>query len=376
MKKVFLFNIIPIFITSILAFGPVAAQILESSHLPIVIIETAGQNIPDEPKITADMGIIYNGPGMINYIDDPFNEYDGKIGIELRGATSQFLYPKKQYAVETRDEVGENNNVPLLGMPAENDWVLYAPYGDKTLIRNVLAYKLAEKIMDYAPRTRFCELVLNGEYMGLYVLTEKIKRDKNRVDVDRMEVTDTEGDELTGGYILKLDKYAGEDTEGFLSDYAPVPGAAAETFFQYHYPKPADITSAQEAYIQNFIGDLDDLMDSRDFADSLSGYENFIDPATFVDYLLINEMCKNVDAYRLSAFLYKDKNSIDDRLKAGPVWDFNLAFGNVDFCMGPSPYDWVLDYYNFCPQDAWLIHFWWQRLRKELRFREQDRPTE
>jgi len=120
-------------------FPPV---IFESSHLPIVVIDTDGQNIVDDYKITAHMGVIDNGPGEMNDISDNYNHYDGLIGIEIRGSSTQ-MFPKKQYAVETRDSTGENLNVPLLGMPVENDWILYAPYSDKSLIRNVLAYDLA-----------------------------------------------------------------------------------------------------------------------------------------------------------------------------------------------------------------------------------------
>ncbi len=133
----------------------------ESSNLPIVVINTHGQTIPDEYRIIADMGIIYNGPGQRNHVNDPFNNYDGKISIELRGSSSQ-MFPKKQYALETEDAQGENLNVSLLGLPEENDWILNGPYSDKSLIRNVLIYRLARDLGNYASRTRFCELVLNG----------------------------------------------------------------------------------------------------------------------------------------------------------------------------------------------------------------------
>ena len=343
---------------------------LDSSSLPIVIITTPNaEPIPDEPKITADMAIIDNGPGQMNDVDDPPNDYDGKIGIELRGSTSQDLYPKKQFALETRDELGENNNVSLLGLPKENDWILHAPYSDKTLIRNALAYKLAGQIMPYAPRYRFCEVIVNDEYQGVYLLLEKIKRDNDRVDISRLDPDENAGDALTGGYILKLDKWNGSDNDGFPSDYPPQPGAIQQTIFQYHYPKPEDISNPQKAYIQEFMHEFDDVMASDNFADSTTGYHQYIDALTFVDYMIVNEICKNVDAYRLSTYFYKDRDSIDGRLKMGPVWDFNLGFGNVDFCMGPSPTEWVLNYSNYCPADNWIIHFWWEKLRFEEGFR-------
>ena len=138
------------------------------------MIDTYGVDIPDDPRIPAHMGIIDNESG-INNINDDFNGYNGDITIETRGNSSQWN-DKTPYRFETVDEEGENNNVELLGMPEENDWVLYAPWQDKTMLRNVLAYQLSNEIGKYAPRTKFIELFLNDEYKGVYVLMEKIKR--------------------------------------------------------------------------------------------------------------------------------------------------------------------------------------------------------
>lgn len=153
-----------------------------SSNLPIVVIETGPQEIVDDPRITATMGIINNGDDAVNHLTDPYNDYLGYISIEYRGATSQ-AFPKKSYGFETQDHSGENRNVSLMGLPEENDWVLYAPYSDKSLIRNILSYRLFREMGHYAPRTRLCELVVNGDYLGVYVLVEKIKRDRNRLDI-------------------------------------------------------------------------------------------------------------------------------------------------------------------------------------------------
>jgi CotH protein. len=159
------------------------------------------------------MKVIWNGDGQRNNITDPPNHYNGKIGIELRGSSSQ-SFPKKGYAVETRDSAGENLNVELMGFPAENDWVFNATYNDKSLMRDVLVYDAARKTGRYASRSRYFELVVNGDYKGLYILFEKIKRDKNRVAIKGMEITDTSGVALTGGYIVKIDKLDGEDIGG------------------------------------------------------------------------------------------------------------------------------------------------------------------
>lgn len=140
-----------------------------STNLPLIFIDTQ-TDIVDEPKVTGKMQVINTEDGLNTPIQE--SEYDGAIGIEIRGQTSQG-FPKKQYSLETRDAEGDNNNVSLLGMPEENDWILYAPYSDKSLMRNVLAYDLARVMGRYASRVEFAEVVLNGSYQGVYVLLEK-----------------------------------------------------------------------------------------------------------------------------------------------------------------------------------------------------------
>jgi len=323
---------VPILLVALLC-GPGFAVDFTSSNLPIVDIRTDGEPIPDEPKNEAWMGIIDNGPEQRNHIGDPFNGYVGNIGIEVRGSSSQG-FPKKSYALETRAADGENLNVPLLGMPSENDWVLHAPYSDKSLMRNALACWIARQMQNYASRTRFCEVVLNGDYQGIYVLMEKIKRDKNRVDISTLREKDSAGDELTGGYIIRFDRFVAGQTEGWYSAYSFA--ALSRLFYQYHYPQASAITVEQEMYIQGFFNQLEDILAGQQFSDPEQGYARYIDVASFVDHIIINEVAKNVDAYRLSTFMYKDKDSIDGRLVMGPIWDFNLAFGNVNYNVHPS----------------------------------------
>jgi hypothetical protein len=278
-----------------------------SSNLPIITINTNGQSISDEPKITADMGIIYNGAGEINRMMDPKNNYNGKVGIELRGSTSQ-SFPKKPYGFETRDNTGEDLDVSLLGMPKESDWTLNATYNDKSLMRDGLAYILAGSVMEYAPRVRYCELVLNNSYMGIYLLIEKIKRDKSRVDISKMEVTDNSGDALTGGYIIKLDKTTGSNSRsGWFSRYKPFTGALKNTYFQYEYPSVDNITDAQKNYIQNHIHNVEDVIASNDYKNTSSGYRKYIDVNSLMDFIIINELTKNPDGYRLSTFFLQRK---------------------------------------------------------------------
>ena len=159
------------FIIPFLSFGQITKF---ESKLPIVMIDTENQTILNEERIICNMGIIYN-EGDINNTENAFNEYNGNISIEIRGTSSQF-FEKKSYSIETQKINGDNNNVPLLGLPRENDWILYGPYYDKTLIRNTLTYKLFQNMGHYSPRYRYCELFINDDYKGVYVFIEKIIR--------------------------------------------------------------------------------------------------------------------------------------------------------------------------------------------------------
>jgi len=336
---------------------------LVSSNLPIVVINTWGQEIVDDPRIIVHMGIIDNGPGVRNNLTDNYNNYDGLIAIELRGSTSSW-YPKQQYRFETQDSTGENFNVDLMGLPAENDWVFYGPWDDQSLIRNVLAYQLSNAMGRYASRTKFCEIVLNNDYRGLYVLMEKIKRDNNRVDISAMDVNDISGDVVTGGYILKIDKSDGENIGYWESGNGVT--------YQYHYPKPDEIVTQQEAYIQNFIAQFENAMDGLDPSDPFTGYPIYLNISSFIDHFLINEFAKNVDAYRISAFMYKMRDSNGGKLHAGPIWDFNLSFGKAWF-----PEDlfltegWQVHYNTWRPWDIYQVPFWWEILSSDIQFVDQ-----
>ncbi len=346
-----------------------SAQTLTSSNLPIIVINTSGQTILDEPKITASMGIIYNGIGNRNTVTDPFNNYDGKIGIEIRGSSSQ-MFPKKQFGIELRNDAGEAINWALLGMPAEEDWVLFAPYNDKSLMRDALAYKFARSLGRYAPRTHFCEVIINGEYQGIYVLIEKIKRDKNRVDVSKLDPEEISGDDVTGGYIIKIDKETGSGNGGWTSSYTPPGRDGTQTiFYQYDYPKATEIPTAQKNYIRNFMAGFEGTLNGPNYSHPDIGYSKYIDVESFIDFFIVNEVSKNVDGYRLSTYLHKDKDSKGGKLHMGPVWDFNLGFGNADYCTSGNPQGWVTNFNTVCNGDWWLIPFWWNRLMQDGTYR-------
>jgi len=328
--------------------------IIGESDIPLIVINTSGQEIPDEPKITATMGIIDN-PGGLNHPTDTFTGYDGFIGIELRGSSS-LSFEKKNYGIETRNADGSNKNVSLLGLPPENDWVLHGPYSDKSLMRNALAYYLGNKMGHWAPRTRFCELYIENDYKGVYLLVEKVKRDANRLDIEALTPEEVSGSDMSGGYILSIDR---------PGDYywtSPYIGSNyyGDIIINYIYPDYATMPNQQKHYIQNFVTSFEDALFNEQFRDPLVGYRAWADPESFVDYFLISELSRNVDAYRLSTFFYKDKN---EKLMMGPIWDFDLAFGNANYYDAYNTQGWMMS--SVDPMDGFQVPRWWERLRED-----------
>ncbi len=342
------------FLLSFLSFNTIA-QIFTSSNLPLVIINTNGQTIKDDPKVTVDMGIIWNGPGKRNALSDPKNNYNGKVAIEWRGSSSQG-FPKKSYGFETKTSDMLDMDVSLLDLPEENDWILYAPYTDKTMIRDVLTYTLDASLGHWSPRCRYVELFLNGNYDGVYVLMEKIKRNKNRVDIAKLTIADNSGEALTGGYIVKIDKTTGGGGDGWSSNYSNIVG---RTFYQYDYPKSKEITTVQKSYIQTYIRLMENALYQEVF-NVPGNYHEYLNDSSFIDFMIINELAKNVDGYRLSSYLYKGKN---DRINCGPIWDFNLTYGNADYYNGwsTSGFQYQANLFTDNSQNP----FWWSKLLRD-----------
>ena len=333
------------------------------NNLPTMRISTIGQVIVDEPKINAELIVSENNI-----------ESDYKIGIEIRGSSSQ-IFPKKSYGFETRSsDWSEDLDVSLGGFPEEEDWILYGPYSDKSLIRNKLTFDLSNSIGYKASRVKFYNLFINNDYKGLYVLMEKIKRDQNRVDI-----TELEGDNINGGYIIKIDKPTSDgggcntcydnsfsfrssfDKNGNISGDSPI-------YFIYHYPKPEDIFNNQKNHISSIINDFESVLSSENFDDPEIGYRSLIDIDSFIDFFIMNEITKNIDGYRLSTYINVD---IDKKIKMGPIWDFNLAFGNADYCDAANTQGWLYNFNSICPGDIWQVPFWWRRLMESVYFKER-----
>lgn len=282
------------------------------SNAPVIIVDSNGKEIPDEPKIDGHMC-------TCGY---PGGEYDGPIGVEIRGSTSARDYDKKSFAIETRNANGTAEDVALFGFPKDNDWVLYGPEADRTMgMRNLIAYTLARSAGRYASRIRYCELFLvqdgknlsANHYHGVYLLAEKVKRGSSRVNIARRE-----GNDLSGGYIFKYDNDNDDPGDKLFST------SISTLQMIMVYPRANDVNKKEIEWVKGYVDDFEAALASEDFKHPKKGYQPFIDIGSFVDYFLVSEITKNPDSYRGSTFVHKDRNG---PLAMGPVWDYNEAFG-------------------------------------------------
>ena len=347
--------------------------VFSTSNLPIVIINTNNISIQNEPEINATMGIVNNGTGVMNNTSDVPNDYNGNITIEYRGSYSQSL-PQKPFKITTKNSAFTDADVSLLGMPAEHDWCLIANYNDKVFMRNALAYKLFGEMGHYAARNQFCEVMINGIYQGVYLLMENLKRDHNRINIAKLENTENTGVNLTGGYIFKSDYW--NETDSWQLNYHPVDHPDFNVRLVYDYPKPTIITAQQKTYIQTFVNDFETALYSENYADEALGYNNYIDTDSFIDYLIVNELSRNNDGFKKSCYFNKNKNSANSisKIKAGPVWDFDWAWKNIDECAIFAATDgsgWAYKINDCYPDNN--STGWYVRLMQDVNFRNKLR---
>lgn len=355
-----------------------------SSNLPIVIIQTDSPTLTNREKSGGTMKIIDNGTKR-NKLTDKANGYDGNIRIKLRGNSSLF-FDQKRFTLETVTPEGKANNVELLGMPADNDWVLLAPFNDISMMRDPFAFDLWNEMGHWAPRNRYCEVVMNGHYIGVYILCEKIKQSDNRLSIAKLKKTDTSGLELTGGYIVRIDP-PDEGEKSFQSDVPGIItngsmggfgggflgggfgagfGGRATVTWTYYYPKSDKITPEQEKYICDYIKTTEKVIQSDYFANPERGYAKYIDVESFVDYIIHTELSLNADGLKRSAYFYKTKQNPDGtggKLHAGTVWDYNLAYGNCNFSNANKIDAWVYEGGETNPTPAM-----WKRLMEDPAF--------
>lgn len=299
------------------------------TSLPLVVVETA-ERIVDDPKVDARLRVYAGGASSLDALSALEPDFDGRIGVEIRGYTSQ-EFPKKQYGFETRGPTGDDIDQSLLGLPAESDWILHAPFMDKSLMRNHLAYELSRQMGQYAPRTRFVELFLvpaSGpqvgleHYRGVYVLTEKIKRGPDRVPIEELEEAATTEPDIHGGYLLEWTQQKRLDAGdvGFSTRHAEV--------LLIDYPRAEELNGAQERWIIEHVEAFEAALAELERSGDSGSFEAFIDVDAFVDYFLLSELLRNHDVFVASTFIHKPRSG---KLRMGPAWDFDRAFGDVEF---------------------------------------------
>lgn len=354
------------------------SQSLSVSNLPIIRIDTKTRVIQDEPKIPVVMELFDKGNGQLNQLSAS-PTLTTVAGIEFRGSTSQadfYFLPglvKKPYGIELwTDSTGVTaKRMSLFQMPEESDWVLNASYNDRSFMRDFMAQTIAGRLGVLNSKTKFVELVINNEYRGVYILMEKIKQGKNRVPIADLNPTENAGDEVTGGYLLKIDKTSGSPSTTWKSNYTSGISATQKCEFQIEYPKLGLITQQQFNYIRNYINTWEQRLMTEDMNDPKASFRDFMDMPSFVNFFILNEVTRNVDGYRLSTYLYKNKESLGGKIKMGPAWDFNIAFGNADYLNG-----WKTDGFLYKAmeteagsKDFWQVPFWWNKLMQDASFR-------
>lgn len=322
-------------------FHPQINVPITSSNLPIVLIDLDERMADKEEKrrVSANMRIIWNKDGSRNYTEETTEyDYDGKIGIRYRGNSSSG-YPKKPFSIRTEKENGKKKKVSILGIGEDNDWALLASYADKTLIKNTLIFSLMDGTFEYTPSARYCEVIINGVYQGVYILASRVRQGKHRVNIDKP--SSDEGDGLTGGYLLEIDR---PDTDGFLGKQSCKDLWEQDNnlynYFQLNYPDLEDLSPTQWDYIKNEVWEMETAIGGDNFKDIDNGFRAYIDTTSLKNLYITQEFTKNVDGYRLSTPLYKHIDSIDKRFKFS-IWDFDFAFGLAEYGSGWGTDGWV-----------------------------------
>ncbi len=322
-------------------------------NLPLVIIDTNGNILNRKEKVVSNIQVYDDKDGTNKLSNDP--TISSKAAIKIRG-NSTSKYPKKQYSIELTNNKGKEKKESLLNMPKSSDWVLNGPFADKSLIRNYIALNTSSKIMEYAPRAKFCEVFVvddnstildESHYRGVYLMIEKIKRDDERLNITKSidNIDET-------SFILSKDRKRQDDIE--LTTY----GKETDIYsngLNVIYPKNS-LTKEKYEYMEKYISEFERILYSDKFNDPIIGYSKYIDVDSFVDYYVINEFFKNTDAGLYSTYMYKD---YEEKIKAGPVWDFNKSLGNHNYEIG-IPFDYTSFFMNQRP--------WFDRLMEDVNF--------
>jgi hypothetical protein len=332
-----------------------------TSNLPIVVVRTDGRSISRRSETSARASFFDVGTGRASARAVP--AYEGPITIHMRGSTTMQL-PKHSFTFHTLDNGTNQTKVSLLGLPKEEDWILYAPFEDKTMIRDVLAYELSRRMGHYASRTKYVELFIKRsggdltmrDYAGVYVLMEKIKRGPDRVNIAKLKPEDSSEPAITGGYIFKRD-HGEHQGDRFHTSHGGGP-------YFFIYPKPQEITPQQKTYLARYLNSFETALYGPQFTDPKKGYAAYLDVDSFIDAHWLIELGKNVDGFRYSCFLTKDRGG---KLKPEPPWDWNRSFGNANYYDGGDEDGWYWPHLR--PNEI----SWYRQLKNDPEFMKRCR---
>ncbi len=312
------------------------------SQLPIIVIQSESSRISENSAVPTD-GIFYlfepNSDGIA--LIDGGASLSINCAVNIRGQSSAG-FDKKQYKVHLCDHNGNDANLSLLGMNSENDWVLNGSYADKTLLHNYLAFTLGESLnFGWTPDVKFVEVyitdnkekITSRDYQGVYLLMESVKSGNNRISI-------TKGDENTSedkiGYIFAKDKSEKLNSSNTLkTDYDK---------YELVYPQPENASKEQKKYLTSKIEEFEKVLFSNNFADPETGYRQYFDVTSYIDYVLLSEYMKNVDGVRLSSYFTLD---VDEKITYAAIWDWDLSCGIVNY------------------GDEWFDYRWFYCLDKE-----------
>lgn len=301
----------------------IARSTNQAHDLPVLVLDNYGQGKPDRKYVDTAALLFEPVNGTTSFAATP--TLASRAGIKLRGQSSA-TFPKAPYRVEFRDNQGDDLNLPLLGMPADADWVLRGPYPDKALIRDAFVYGLGRDLGLAAPRFAFVELYHNvdsgtlgpEDYQGVYLLTETIENAKHRLDLKQLRPDDVTPPAIEGGYIWKFDWMAAEEP------ILQCQGSPTTCWNYLEVVDPDPLQPAQRDWLTQHLQQFNDMLQRPDFADPQTGYRAWIDVRSFIDRLIIGELTREMDSYVRSAYFHKDRGG---KIKAGPLWDFDLSFG-------------------------------------------------
>ncbi|MGK4001546.1 CotH kinase family protein [Sorangium sp. So ce1036] len=362
----------------------IARTIDATSDIPIVVVDGYGQGKPTDKEVYFDAAVMIWEPvdGVASMASLPTMAMRG--GYHVRGQSSQ-SFPQTPYKLELWDNDDKDLDYEVLGMPADSDWALIPPYYDRTLIRNPFTYTLGRDMGLEAPRVEFAEVYLNydarsigeADYQGIYWISETIKNNKVRTDLEQLDEEDRGLPAISGGYIFKFDQAAAEEPKLLCTGSDPLPGfggfggrpggerpgTGGTCWVDLEVVDPDPLNDEQKAWLTQYVQEFHDSLHQTPIGD----YAAYIDVPSFIDYLIISELTLNVDAYVRSAYYFKDR---DQKLKAGPLWDYNFALGGVG-AQSATPESGGDTGFRFSGQRN--VNNWYQKLTADPSFMAQVR---